>query len=389
MAPRLAIVASHPIQYVAPMLRALTREIDMHVLYAHTATADDQARAGFGVPFDWDVDLLSGYGHTFLANVSRMPGTDHFTGCDTPEIGRQLGGGRFDAVLIMGWHLKSCVQAAVAANRLGLAVLVRGDSQLATPRRRWKTMAKAMAYPPLMRLADALLPVGQRSRDYFKRYGVPEARLHIAPHCVDIDWFRQRGTRAARERLRRELGIKGTSRVALFAGRLVASKRPTDVVGAAAQLRRGGQPVEVVVAGDGALREALVAKARALGVPLHMLGFCNQSRLPDVYAAADCLVLPSDGHETWGLVANEALAAGRPVVLSDACGAAPDLATDGVAGRSYPVGDVDALAHALDAMLAPRERTSAVAALAARYSPAVAATSIRMAVEAVRWKRRL
>ena len=379
MAHRLAIVASHPIQYAAPMFRALARDIDLHVLFAHRATAADQARAGFGVAFDWDVDLLSGYQHTFLANAARVPGTDRFSGCDTPEIGRQLRDGRYDAVLVMGWHLKSYVQAVVAAKRLGLPVLVRGDSQLATPRGRATLIAKRLAYPPLLRLADALLAVGRRSRDYFRRYGVPECRLHLAPHCVDVDRFR-RSTTGARERLRLELGIETASRVALFAGRLLAWKRPLDVVMAAADLGRRGMATEIMVAGDGPMRDAIIAAARDACVPLHCLGFCNQTRMPEVYAAADCLVLPSDGHETWGLVANEALASGRPVVLSDACGAAPDLATDGMAARSYAMGDVGALASAMAAMLAPLDRSAAVAAIADRYSPAVAADGIRAAL---------
>src|SRR5690349_13407110 len=101
----LAVVASHPIQYQAPLFRALAEHIDLHVFFSHRATSKDQARAGYGVEFEWDMDLLTGYRHEFLANVSKDSGTDHFFGCDTPEISKRIESEHFDAVLVMGWHL--------------------------------------------------------------------------------------------------------------------------------------------------------------------------------------------------------------------------------------------------------------------------------------------
>ena len=72
---RLAIVTSHPIQYQAPIFRALAKTLELDVYFAHRATAQDQAAAGFGVAFEWDSDLLTGYRHTFLENVARSPAT--------------------------------------------------------------------------------------------------------------------------------------------------------------------------------------------------------------------------------------------------------------------------------------------------------------------------
>ena len=101
-----------------------------------------------------------------------------------------------------------------------------------------------------------------------------------------------------------------------------------------------------MIAGDGVLRDAMIERARARGVRCHFLGFCNQSRMPGVLPRA-MLCFPSDAHETWGLVANEALASGRPVILSEGCGAAPDLAGDGKARSRLPVQDIRALATAI------------------------------------------
>src|SRR5258708_2145990 len=174
---RLAVVASHAIQYHAPLFRALSSRVDLTVFFAHRATQLDQARAGFGVGFDWDVDLFSGYESVFLRNAAKHPGVDRFAGCDTPEIGAQLTKRAFDAVLVHGWHLKAYFQAVFAAKRLGLPVLVRGDSHLDAPRSAIKRAGKAVVYPPFLRLFDAALYVGERSHGYWRHYGYPEARL--------------------------------------------------------------------------------------------------------------------------------------------------------------------------------------------------------------------
>lgn len=360
---RLAVLTSHPIQYHAPLFRELARRADLHVFYAHRATPDQQGEAGFGRPFDWDIDLTSGYAHSFLVNVAATPSVDHFAGCDTPEIGQKIETGNFDALVIFGWHLKTYLQGLFAAKRRRVPVMVRGDSQLVTPRSMLKRAGKAIAYPGLLRAFDAALYVGQRSRAYYRHYGYPSERLFSSPHCVDTQWFAERSTAAARDGLRSRLGISPERRIALFAGKLLPRKRPLDVIAAVSRLKSAGIEVDVLIAGSGPLESEIDRAARGGGVACHMLGFCNQSQMPAAYAAADVLVLPSDSRETWGLVANEALACGRPIVVSDAVGCAPDLAGDGSAGRVFPVGDPVALADALASLLDRPPASAAIASI--------------------------
>jgi glycosyltransferase involved in cell wall biosynthesis len=389
IALRLAFVTSHPIQYYAPLFRALARRLDLVVFFVHCATASDQARAGFGVEFKWDIDLLAGYAHEFVPNVARQPALDRFSGCDTPEIGERLRRGRFDAVLVQGWYLKSFLQAAFAAKRQRLPSIVRGDSHLDTPRSVLKRAAKSVMYPPFLRMFDAALYVGVRSRAYWTHYGYPESRLFFSPHSVDATWFAARSRAPARAEMRALLGIGSKAKVALFAGRLVPFKRPTDLITAAARLRADGRDLCILVAGAGPLEREMRAAAGAVGVPIHMLGFCNQTMMPKAYAAADVLVLPSDGQETWGLVANEALACGCPIVLSDAVGSAPDLALDGSSGRVFPVGNVAALADATAKVLDHPPSPVAIAAQSAAYSLESAADGILRACAFVtdRWMK--
>jgi glycosyltransferase involved in cell wall biosynthesis len=378
---RLAILASHPIQYHGPLFRELAKRVDLHVFFAHKATPQQQASAGFGTEFEWDVDLTSGYAHSFLSNVARTPGTGHFSGCDTPDIGGKLRAGGFDALLVMGWHLKSFLQGLFAARRIGLPVLIRGDSHLETPRSDIKRLGKALIYPTFLRQFRIALYVGERSRAYYRHYGYPDEQLVFSPHCVDNEWFAARATQEARAGLRTKLGVLPETRIVLFAGKLVPFKRPRDVVDAVANCRAQGLGVEVMLAGDGELRLTLAEAAHSMGVPLHALGFCNQSEMPSAYAAADCLVLPSDGRETWGLVANEALASGCPIIVSQSCGCAPDLAIDGVAGRAFVTGDIEQLGNHMTAVFASPPSQSAIATISQRHSLSAAADGIQVAIE--------
>jgi len=375
----LAILTSHPIQYFAPLFREIARRVETTVFFAHKATPVQQAAAGFGKAFDWDIDLTTGYSCEFLRNVAREPGSHHFVGCDTPEIGQKLSG-RFDALLVTGWNLKSYWQGVWAAKSRGIPVMVRGDSHLDTPRGLAKRLVKGVTYPAVLRLFDAALCVGQRNNAYYQHYRYPAERLFHSPHCVDTERFAAGATSEARAALRARLGIGPDEKAVLFTGKLVPFKQPLDVVAAAALVRSQGLLLHVIVAGSGPLEQELRSGASAMNVPLHVLGFQNQTHMPAAYAAADVLALSSSSRETWGLVCNEALACGRPIVVSDSCGCAPDLTGDCTAGRAFPVGDVAALSRALTEVLCSPPRPDAIAAKSAAYSVCAAADGVQKAL---------
>jgi glycosyltransferase involved in cell wall biosynthesis len=379
---RLGILTSHPIQYQAPWFRALAKEVDLEVFFAHRPDASQQG-VGFGRAFSWDVDLLSGYQHRFLENVARQPSSNRFFGCDTPEIkdiiqesrtsdhGRRTTK-RFDALIVSGWNLKSYWQAVRACRHVKIPVLVRGDSQLLTPRSRLIRVAKAIAYPLLLRQFDGFLAVGQRNRDYLEHYGARPAKIFFVRHFVDNHWFKAKADVGRRQKaeIRKRWGMSDTSFIALFVGKFQAIKRPGDLLKALGVFRQADngenkrdaspQPIladnninvrhpAVVFVGAGEMESELRELAQRENVHIHFAGFKNQSELPACYAAADVLVLPSES-ETWGLVVNEAMACGLPAIVSNAVGCAPDLIDEGTTGFTYPVGDTAALAQSLAAL---------------------------------------
>ena len=108
---KVGVLTTHPIQYQVPWFRLLHADpsVDLHVFFCMLPDAEQQGE-GFGVAFDWDVPLLDGYRWQQLENVAAEPSLTRFTGCDTPAIGDIVRAGGWDAFIVNGWVVKSCLQ---------------------------------------------------------------------------------------------------------------------------------------------------------------------------------------------------------------------------------------------------------------------------------------
>ncbi|MCP4110852.1 MAG: glycosyltransferase family 4 protein [Desulfobacteraceae bacterium] len=341
---RLGILATHPIQYHAPLFRQLASypDIELTVYFCHRPTSEEQGQ-GFGIPFQWDVDLISGYPHIWLKNQSAHPSLISFRGLDTPEIINIIEQKQFDAFIVHGWNKKSCWQAFSACWRTQTPLFVRSDSQLAAQKSNLKKLIKKLLYPLFISRFDVCLAMGKRSAEYFHHFG--GKRVITAPHFVDNDWFAEQAesTRKQRKLLRSGWGFDENTFVFLFAGKFESKKRPLDAVHAVTQVIKSGQNAAMLMVGDGKLKSECQAVANKNSLPVSFAGFLNQNEIPKAYASADCLVLCSDSRETWGLVVNEAMACGLPAIVSDKAGCAPDIILNGQTGYSYPCGDISEL----------------------------------------------
>ncbi|HMB80685.1 MAG TPA: glycosyltransferase [Vicinamibacterales bacterium] len=374
---RLTAVLTHPIQYYAPWFRHLhahAPEIELTVVHATQPTPEQQG-VGFDRPFEWDIPLTGGYRSVTVRRARPEDRIDSssFTGLDVPEIGRAIANTSPDVVMITGWYSLTLVRALFACRRLGVPTLYRGDSHLLSGPRGWKRPLWTLKTHVLLRQFDGFLSPGVRVKEYLQWYGVPAHRIFQVPHAVDNEMFAAAAAPyhdpVVRAAARRRWGIDPDAFVTLFVGKLVKSKRPLNVVRAVARLPAG---TTLIVVGSGPLEGEVRAEAARLGVALKMVGFLNQSELGEPYGLADCLALPSDFPETWGLVINEALATGLPCVVSEAVGCAPDLIREGETGYVYPLDDVDALTKTLalvrDRKAARYDWGPACRALANRYS---------------------
>ncbi|MDP8986462.1 MAG: glycosyltransferase family 4 protein [Pseudomonadota bacterium] len=350
---KLAIVSTHPIQYYAPVFRALaaSAHIELRVFYTWSqAAAARLFDAGFGTDVSWDIPLLEGYAYQFVRNVAACPGTGHFHGLNTPTLVAEIEAWGPDAVLVYTWNSRSHLRA-LRYFKGRFPVLFRGDSTLIDRRPWWRKLMRRAFLTWVYSHVDVAIAVGSHNRDYFRWCGMPLRRVALAPHSVDTVRF---GADAAEHEKqaavwRCHLGIPAEAVVILFAGKLQPKKNPDILLNAFAALDGGSH---LVFVGNGELEGRLQARA-ATTRNVHFMSFQNQSIMPAVYRLGDLFVLPSQGpEETWGLALNEAMACGRAVVASSKVGGARDLVRPGENGWTFESGDESALRAILRAAVA-------------------------------------
>jgi glycosyltransferase involved in cell wall biosynthesis len=355
---RLAYLVSHPIQYQAPLLRriALEPEIDLTVLFGSDFSVRGYKDRGFGVEVTWDTPLLDGYRSEFLRSW-RDTGEVSPTTPISRGLYRRLrqsdGSPAFDALWVHGYASVNALQAILAANALGIPVLLRAESWLADRARSpWKLAVKPLFFRLLGSGIGAVLPIGRMNSDYWAHYFGSSVPQFLMPYAVDNTYFAQLAEAAAprEQELRAELGLAPERPVILFASKLQARKHADHLLEAYRSFIANRAPQDrpyLVIVGDGEQRAALEARALELGLEdVRFAGFRNQSELPRFFQLADVFVLPSR-HEPWGLIVNEAMAAGCPVIVSTDVGSHADLITDGIEGCVFPVGNIAALTDAL------------------------------------------
>jgi glycosyltransferase involved in cell wall biosynthesis len=387
---RLAHLVSHPIPYFAPLYRELAGrpEVDLTVYFYSDATAGAFRAEDFGRVLTWDRPLLEGYRYRMLPSASRTGISGGFIKNPNWDIVRDVMSGGYDVVWTHGYAHLTTWLATAAARARGSHLLLRDEQTLLHRRAPHKRALRAAALRAFYSRASALY-IGERNRDFLRHYGVPEERLFPARYCVDNAFFRAKATELMprRRELRASFGIDDDAPVVLFTGKLIEKKQPLKLIEAYARVR-AQRPCWLLIAGDGPQRTGVEYLAAQLGAPgVRIAGFLNQTELPAAYAAADVFVLPSAFHETWGLVVNEAMNFGLPVIVSDKVGCGADLVEPGWNGFVVPHGGVGELADAISALVGDAELRARFGArsreIVARYSIEACAGGIVAACQAV------
>lgn len=362
---RLAIVAGHPVQYVAPWFTRLAKEegICMKVFYLWDFGVAQSRDPGFGISVQWDIPMLEGYSHCFVHNRSSDPGNHHFLGYDNPSLAAELKAWGPDVVLLMNYAFLTYFRLLLDPRFWRVPFLFRGDSHDLARSGGARLWLGRLLRRLIFARFQAFLVVGKANAAYYRASGVPRRKLFAAPHAVDNDRFLAAADAALHDSdaLRRQLRLASDQLVVLFVGKFQAIKRPLDLLEAFARLPEHlAAHAALVYVGDGNLIEPLTLRIRQLALRnVHFLPFQNQSAMPSIYALGDVMVLPSQS-ETWGLVVNEAMNLACPVIVTDHVGCGPDLVIPGRTGWIYPTGDVEALSRCLGEALADPERLRAM-----------------------------
>ena len=296
------------------------------------------------------------------------------------RIAEVLGAAGPEAVAIPGWAEPWALAALAWCLEHGVpAVVMSETTAFDAPRRAHKEAVKRR----LLALFSAGLAGGRPHRDYLVALGLTPARVFTGYDVVDNAYFARHAADAA--------PIDGLPiRSFLASNRFVEPKNLERLLEAFATYRReaGADAWGLVLLGDGPLRAALEARRAALGLEgsVRMPGFQQYAALPAFYAQAGGFVHASTT-EPWGLVVNEAMACGLPVLVSNRCGCAADLVAEGRNGWTFDPHDVAAMAAAMQRLAAVPETERAAMGQASReriaaWGPDAFATGLRQAAEA-------
>lgn len=336
---RIAYLTNIPGPYRAAMIEAWATRLARDGITLSVSYTDegDQGRG-------WAAPPAAGISETRLPTILRIPGYGRLNRGLLDLVRRN------DVVMIGGFEQASYLAAAVAARLAGRRVILLFDG----------FGPKRMTTDPILvhlvkkftaKLCNAYFANGSVGRSFLVDHlGVDPGRVFNQYLCTPTgDLERERASATSRMERRRALGLPTERPIAVVCGYLIERKQPETIVDAVAGLAAERRPLLLFV-GRGPLQDAVAERARRLGVDAVFAGFRQGRELAAHYLASDFLIL-SSRDDPWGLVVNEAMAAGLPVVCSDACGARLDLVEDGVTGFGFRAGDAGDLGRAIGDLL--------------------------------------
>lgn len=379
---KLAIIASHAIQYQAPLWRRLHHDcgVDLEVLYASLAGSEPVYDPGFGKTVRWDVPLLDGYPWRKMRNRP-LAWINWRLGYRVPDIQDVLREGRFTHVLLVGKEYAYYNEAMLAARRLGLSILYKAESHPAKGHLLLEMIARG-SRRFWYRRVDAFLCAGRYQFEEYERMGVRQEQMFFSPYCVDNDHFeaQRRELCIQRNDIRRSYGFAPDVFVVGYSGKLYPRKNPMELIRAMSHLPVHAGKFGLLMVGDGAQKAACERMARSLlHMPIVFTGFLNQTELARAYTAMDLFVMPSLW-ETWGLVLNEAMVFGLPVIATTSVNAARDLIDQGQNGYTYASGDDAALTECIRRVF---ERTGRDRSMGEHSRKRIAAYSVEAACDGI------
>jgi len=252
------------------------------------------------------------------------------------------------AVVMLGYNDVGRLRIIRWCHRNNIPLFLWGDSNIYGDRATgWKAKIKKRLVGGVLRSCAGLFPCGDCGKAFFAKYGGDDRPMFYHPVEPDYDLIFNLSSEVI-EKTRGQFHLATNRRRIIFSGRLDPAKRPDLVLESFLAIADRRPEWDLVIAGDGVLRDELMARVpQHLGGRITWTGFINdQSVVSALYKLCDILVLPSD-YEPWGLVVNEAAAAGLAMVCSSCVGAAFELLRDGRNGRIFAAGDLAELTECL------------------------------------------
>lgn len=347
---------SHPVQYIAPLLKEMAKAFNLQVYYFSDASIKGDVDKEFGQVVKWDIPLLEGYDYTFIKNNSPRPGLSNRL-FDLVNLGlvKCLMHDRAEIIFVNGWGYFSSILTIITARMLGKQVWLRGENPLLQEVKKSKMLLfvkRILLKHLLLRFVNKFLYIGKESRRFFEYYGAKPNQLVYTPYCVDNVYFgnKYEALKHDTASLKSLLKLPANKLIILVSGKYIPKKRPLDIIRAFKELNNSN--AALVMVGDGELRHQMETYIAANNLTdVYLTGFVNQSKIPEYYMVSDVFVMCSGAGETWGLSVNEAMNFAKPVVVTATCGCSADLVKHGKNGFIVEEGNIEQLSGALQELL--------------------------------------
>lgn len=254
-----------------------------------------------------------------------------------------------DVVIIVGWNNPASYLAARICKKNNIPLIAWSGSTKNEP-----SLFRTLGVPAikwLHRQCSAFVAYGTAAKELLVDYwGIDEKKIFILGNPVDNAFFSKESQKAKEHKIIVHDVFKN-KKIILFIGQLVKRKGILDLIVAFEYISKKHPDAHLVIAGKGNLKKKLTNYINQIRPNnIHLIGHYNQNDLPKLYAHSTLFCLPSR-EEVWGLVINEAMACGIPVVASDVCGACKDLILPGKTGLIFKTSDTNDLARQLLALL--------------------------------------
>jgi glycosyltransferase involved in cell wall biosynthesis len=333
---KVAIIASHPIQYQIPLFRELTNnKIDTNIFFASRHGLKSLKKDfEFNVKFNWDIgsNMLEGY-KSFFPKKQKFDINKFRLSFD--GISNYLREGRFDAIIILGWSNLHYLKAFWYAKKYKIKVILRVETNLESKICSLKKYIKYFILNFIFKNVDFFLSIGKLNKKFYLHHNVPNKKILSAPYFVDNEFF---NFKFKKKKLKKKLNFE-KKKIILFVGKLIERKQPFEFL-KLAKLNVNNLNFHFIIIGDGNLKKScqqFIKENKLQNVSL--VGFVNQKKLREYYKISDLMILTSL-YETWGLTINEAFASNIPVICSNNCGCSKDLVVNGKTGFTYKIGDL-------------------------------------------------
>lgn len=320
--------------HTSPVFRELAKKVDLTVFYC---AVKEQNRTWNVVPKGFKYKVLPGFS-------MKLQGKDLFTNFINLTIFGEINKINPDVVILSGWDLLTYQLTYLYCKMNRIKVIIWSGSTKFEPS--WRRNLSLPLVKVMVKNADALIAYGNRAKEYLLGLGASNNKIFISYNTTDISMYSKGCNKYKKELEKKKMGLSG-KKIILFYGQLIERKGVDILIKAFGTVIQYMTNVSLLIVGSGPMKENLENLSKKLRISeIYFIDDPGDKKISKYYSIADIFVLPSR-EEVWGLVVNEAMACGLPVVVSEFAGSSRDLIKNGENGYIFKGGEVNDLANKL------------------------------------------